>query len=114
MGLPLRPGFRERLVVSDCEILTNRFFKSFASCFRLIWPYPLSDIYEFDAASGLYFLSNTFQMHIRDIRMWTMCKEFFQDFPQLQDDMSVDTMETLAPAAPLTSVGVEQSSLSIF
>ncbi|OJJ88301.1 DUF3425 domain-containing protein, partial [Aspergillus glaucus CBS 516.65] len=107
------PGFRERLVVSDCEILTNRFFKGFASCFRLIWPYPISDIYEYDATSGLYLFSNTFQMHIRDIGMWTMCKEFFQNFPQLQDDMSVDTMEALVPAAPSTSVGVEPSFPSI-
>jgi hypothetical protein len=85
-----RPGLRERLVLSNCEILTDPFFKTFGTCFRLIWPYPISYAYEFDAAGGLYSFTQAFQMHIREIKMWTMCEEFFQSYPQLRDDISAD------------------------
>lgn len=86
-----RPGLRERLVLSNCEILTDEFFKSFGSCYRLVWPYPISHAYVIDAASGLYAFSQTFQTHVRDIKMWTMSDEFFQMYPQLRDDISPES-----------------------
>lgn len=92
-----RPGFRERLVVSNCETLTNRFFRFFASCFRLSWPYSISDAYEIDPPSGLYSFSNAFLAHIRDIRMWAMGKDFFQYFPELQDDMAAEAPTSAVP-----------------
>lgn len=85
-----RPGFRERLVVSNCEILTNRFFKLFASSFRLLWPFSISDAYEFDYSRGLYAFTNDFHSCIQDIRVWTMSKEFFQEFPELEDDITAE------------------------
>lgn len=87
----IRPGFRERLVVSNCEILTDRFFKLFASSFRLLWPFSISDAYEFDFLSGQYGFTNGFLSHIRDISVWTMSREFFQEFPELEDDMTVES-----------------------
>ncbi|KAH8695418.1 hypothetical protein BGW36DRAFT_382659 [Talaromyces proteolyticus] len=81
------PGFRERLVISNCEVLTDRFFKYFASCFRLFWPHSISDSYKMVSDSGLYSFSDAFRTHAQDISTWTMCKEFFLSFPELQEDM---------------------------
>lgn len=82
-----RPGFRERLVFSDCEILTDRFFKSFASCFRLSWPHSISSAYEIQPGSALYSFSSDFGQHVVDLSKWTMCKAFFSSFPALEEDM---------------------------
>ncbi|KAE8375164.1 hypothetical protein BDV26DRAFT_21368 [Aspergillus bertholletiae] len=84
------PGFRERLVVTNCEVLNDRFFKFFSSCFRLYWPYPISEAYTVDRVSRLYGLSEKFNKHIWDIGMWTMSKEFFDVFPELLEDMAVE------------------------
>lgn len=40
-------------------------------------------------------------MHIGDIKMWTMCEEFFQNYPQLRDDIPADSVESLPLVAPL-------------
>lgn len=96
----VRPGFRERLVISNCEILTDQFFKYFASCFRLCWPYSIGDAYRVDPVSKLYSFSDTFEKHVWDIRMWTMSREFFEIFPDLQDDMAPETPIVNAPLAP--------------
>lgn len=86
-----RPGFRERLVLSNCEVLSDRFFKYFASCFRLLWPYPICDAYRMDPTNNFYHFSDIFDKHVGEIRMWTMNKEFFDIFPELYDDIALET-----------------------
>jgi hypothetical protein len=87
-------------VISNCEILTDRFFKYFAYCFRLLWDYSISDTYEVDPASGMYSFSNVFIRHVEDIGRWTMCKEFFQSFPELQDDIALEVPTSAASLTP--------------
>ncbi|KAL2818567.1 hypothetical protein BJX63DRAFT_383417 [Aspergillus granulosus] len=77
-----RPGFRERLVLSDCEILTDRFFKCFASCFRLSWPHSISSAYVIQPGGELYSFSDE------------MCGAFFSLFPALEEDMLSGTIST--------------------
>ncbi|KAL2802331.1 hypothetical protein BJX63DRAFT_415301 [Aspergillus granulosus] len=77
-----RSGFRERLVLSDCEILTDRFFKCFASCFRLSWPHSISSAYIIQPGGKLYSFSNK------------MCGAFFLLFPALEEDMLSGTIST--------------------
>lgn len=84
----LRPGFRERLVFSNCEILTDRFFRYFASCFRLSWPHSISNAYQVDPGNALYSFSEAFSLHLADISKWKMSKTFFSLFPTLEEDMT--------------------------
>ncbi|KAL3442010.1 hypothetical protein BJX65DRAFT_321792 [Aspergillus insuetus] len=82
-----RPGFRERLVLSDCEMLTDRFFKCFVSCFRLSWPYSISSAYVIQPGTELYSFSEEFTKHVADLSTWSMCGAFFSQFPDLEEDM---------------------------
>lgn len=101
-----RPGFRERLVMSDCDILTDRFFRYFSSCFRLYWPYSVGDAYYIDPTTNLYSFSDTFDRHVRDIGMWTFNDDFFKVFPNLLDDMEREKPVKNTAAAP-TVVEIE-------
>ena len=76
--------------MSDCDILTDRFFRYFTSCFRLFWPYSVSDAYQVDQTTNMYLFSDTFDRHIRDISMWTFSEDFFKFFPHLVDDMELE------------------------
>ncbi|KAE8375821.1 hypothetical protein BDV26DRAFT_266907 [Aspergillus bertholletiae] len=89
------PGFRERLVFTNCDILTDRFFKHFASYFRLSWPHSIGNAYETDPATALYSFSDTFTLHLVDLSRWQMCQSFFALFPTLEEDM--------APESPTSS-----------
>ncbi|KAE8364912.1 hypothetical protein BDV27DRAFT_144882 [Aspergillus caelatus] len=100
------PGFRERLVFSNCDILTDRFFKYFASCFRLSWPHSISNAYEINPEDGLYSFSEAFSLHLVDLSKWKMCKAFFSIFPTLEEDMSSENLTspsffTLPPESSL-------------
>ncbi|KAL3484206.1 hypothetical protein BJX62DRAFT_230416 [Aspergillus germanicus] len=81
------PGLRERLVLSDCEILTDRFFKCFASSFRLSWSHSISSVYVNQPGSELYSFSDEFTKHVADLSTWRMCGTFFSLFPALEEDM---------------------------
>ncbi|KAE8143458.1 hypothetical protein BDV38DRAFT_277478 [Aspergillus pseudotamarii] len=105
------PGFRERLVFSNCDILTDRFFKYFASCFRLSWPYSISNAYEINPGNALYSFSEAFSLHLVDLSKWKMCKAFFSLFPALEEDMASENVPspssfTLPPDNPLPVLSI--------
>jgi hypothetical protein len=81
-------------VLSDCEILTDRFFKSFASCFRLSWPHSISSAYVIQPGNELYSFSDEFSSHVADLSTWSMCGAFFSLFPDLEEDMLSGNINT--------------------
>lgn len=82
-----RPGLRERLTISEDNILTNRFWYSFAHNFRFIWPHSPLQAVEVNPSTSCYQLSTDFQTCMQDIGRYRMKSQFFTQFPQLHEDI---------------------------
>lgn len=52
-----------------------------------MWPYDFRDTYMHNSETGRYHLSPLFEERIRDISAWTMCPDFFVQFPELYGDI---------------------------
>lgn len=81
------PGIRERFVFSQHQYCTNMFWDLFRGNFKIMWPYDFRDTYMHNSETGRYHLSPLFEERIRDISAWTMCPDFFVQFPELYGDI---------------------------
>lgn len=63
------------------------FWDLFRGNFKIMWPYDFRDTYMHNSETGRYHLSPLFEERIRDISAWTMCPDFFVQFPELYGDI---------------------------
>lgn len=53
----------------------------------ILWPYEFRDCYRRNLETGRISISNEFKTRIADLNAWTMCPDFFQQFPDLYVDI---------------------------
>lgn len=85
------PSFRERLLFSTSRYATNRFMEALRQNVKFLTSRPPDDVYEKNAVTGLYTYSVRFLREIMDIRCYVAAPAFFQVFPELSQDIPVDT-----------------------
>ncbi|EXJ87144.1 hypothetical protein A1O3_04102 [Capronia epimyces CBS 606.96] len=81
------PGIRERFVFNEHDYCGNDFWYGLCKSLRLLWPYEFRDCYTREVETGLYKVSRTFDQRITDIRSWAMGPDFFQQYPELYNDI---------------------------
>lgn len=105
------PGLRERAIFESDLIKQNHLWRSIISLFSFNWPYaqelavvqlppdgssPDSGptaismsraMLPTSAPNSRYIFSDAYNAQMWDIRMWNISLEFFEDFPQLFDDI---------------------------
>ena len=83
------PGLRASILNSPRKYQNNKFSDAFRENFKFIWPYDIADTYVKDPASQLYSTGLEFVKRQRDLRSWTMRKEFFDGFGELTSAISI-------------------------
>ena len=89
------PGLRDRLVFEhDKYTRTGDFSAAFVKYANFNWPYGEGDIFAINPNTGQWEVSKLFLEHVYEYRNWTMKKEFFRMFPEMEHDMNVFEGET--------------------
>jgi hypothetical protein len=109
LRLRLRPGLRERLVLSEKRILSDSFWHYFARCFCFHWPYDFTEAYNINLAGQVRF-SGAFLNYLQDIQNWRMDQRFFAAFPELYDD--IIPASTLPPQISLPEASIAADQLA--
>lgn len=81
------PAFRERLLFSPRQFATNKFMEALRRNVHFIWNYDYNDMFHKDATSGLYLYSDRYVKHIMDLRCYSVKSPFFDNFPELKNDI---------------------------
>jgi hypothetical protein len=76
------PGFRTYLC-EDPKRLTSKLGESYKMSMKFVWPHEISDLFVRDPSTHLYSLSPAFKQQQRDLRSWTMRKDFFINATEL-------------------------------
>ncbi|KEF61725.1 uncharacterized protein A1O9_03295 [Exophiala aquamarina CBS 119918] len=83
------PGLRARILNSPRKYQNNKFSEAFRQNFKFIWPFDIADAYVKNPANRLYSTGLEFVKRQRDLRSWTMRKEFFEGFEELTSAISI-------------------------
>lgn len=94
------PKLRERMMSSQTDMLTNKFWALFARNLRVAWQFEPFDIMAVSPRSSLYHLSNRFESGLLDMANWRMDINFFYDFPGLADDIPAANYMPLTQIQP--------------
>ncbi|KAI5370937.1 hypothetical protein Slin15195_G018100 [Septoria linicola] len=94
------PKLRERLMSSQTDMLTNKFWAMFARNIRVAWQFEPFDIVAFSPKSSFYQLTHNFEAGLLDMANWRMDVNFFYEFPGLADDVPPANYMPLAQIAP--------------
>ncbi|KAF4990277.1 hypothetical protein FGRMN_8585 [Fusarium graminum] len=81
------PGLRERLIFSQHNYCSNIFWHLLQSNLKILWQEGFQETFYHNAHSGKYQISPRFEQRIRDINAWTMSTDFFERFPELNEDI---------------------------
>ncbi|KAM0346277.1 hypothetical protein ACHAPU_005704 [Fusarium lateritium] len=81
------PGLRERLIFSQHHYCSNAFWHLLQSNLKILWQEGFRDTFYHNAHSGKYQISPGFEQRIRDLNAWTMSTDFFERFPELNEDI---------------------------
>ncbi|KAM5349425.1 hypothetical protein ACJ41O_005930 [Fusarium nematophilum] len=84
-----RPALRERFVFFQHQYCANLFWHLVLSNFRILWPFEFRDTYMQNADTGKFHLSPHFKQCIDELGSWTMEAGFFEQFPELYDDIAL-------------------------
>ncbi|WPH00891.1 Hypothetical protein R9X50_00372500 [Acrodontium crateriforme] len=81
------PKLRAHLILSENNVLTNRFWEQVVRNFRFAWnDHPLSSIH-FEPSTSTYRLSPIFESAIHNVQNWRMDLPFLNYFPHLANDI---------------------------
>ncbi|PPJ53646.1 hypothetical protein CBER1_00795 [Cercospora berteroae] len=94
------PKLRERMMSSQTDMLTNKFWALFARNLRVAWQFEPFDIMAVSPRSSLYQLSNRFESGLLDMANWRMDINFFYDFPGMADDIPAANYMPLTQIQP--------------
>ncbi|KAF2212175.1 hypothetical protein CERZMDRAFT_97459 [Cercospora zeae-maydis SCOH1-5] len=94
------PKLRERMMASQTDMLTNKFWALFARNLRVAWQFEPFDIMSTSPRSSLYHLTNRFEAGLLDMANWRMDINFFYDFPGLADDIPAANYMPLTQIQP--------------
>ncbi|KAL6412998.1 hypothetical protein AUP68_02493 [Ilyonectria robusta] len=83
------PALRERFIFFQHQYCGNLFWHLVLSNLRIVWPYDFRDTYMQNAETGKFHLSPHFKHCIGELGSWTMEAGFFEQFPELYDDIAV-------------------------
>ncbi|KAH7091917.1 hypothetical protein FB567DRAFT_435249 [Paraphoma chrysanthemicola] len=81
------PGVREQMVFSQHKYSTDGFSMSAFSHTRFSWPFAFRDAYVCNSATAKFQLSPHFRQAIQDLNSWDVTYEFFEQYPELRDDV---------------------------
>ncbi|EME49851.1 hypothetical protein DOTSEDRAFT_77028 [Dothistroma septosporum NZE10] len=81
------PRLRDRLVQSEKDRLTNRFWSIYIKNIRVTWRHEPFEIMTFDGDRQLYRLSPAYETALLDMNNWKMEMDFFRGIPQLAGDV---------------------------
>lgn len=81
------PALRERLMSTQVDILTNKFWALWVRNLKVAWQYEPMDVLTLSADSALYQLSGQFEGAILNMTNWRMDVNFFYEYPGLVDDI---------------------------
>ncbi|KAK5988242.1 hypothetical protein PT974_12383 [Cladobotryum mycophilum] len=83
------PGLRERFIFGQHRYCTNLFWTLFRDTIQVMWPHNFEDCYTTDYETGRFVMTDHFENRIRELQTWRMRQDFFNQFPELTDDMPV-------------------------
>ncbi|KAK5447908.1 hypothetical protein LTS15_009407 [Exophiala xenobiotica] len=84
------PGLRDRLVFEHKKYTaTGALSAAFVKNFNFYWPYSDRDIFGHNPATDRYEVSKVFLEYVYSFKNWTMRPGFFQQFPEMQDDIAM-------------------------
>lgn len=78
-----RPNLRERFMLSPVRYCADTFWHLFVKNLRILWPFEFRDSYAKNTETGQYLLRPQFEQCVDNMDSWTMCGEFFTEFPEL-------------------------------
>lgn len=81
------PGFRDKLLLSPLKFATNKFMTALQKYVDFTWDRDLHEIYVKDPMTDLYHLSDLAQARLKDVRCYTVSRDFFVEFPELRADI---------------------------
>ncbi|RDW79748.1 hypothetical protein BP6252_04386 [Coleophoma cylindrospora] len=106
------PALRKRIVFSQHRYCANTFWDLFRANFCVVWPYELRDCFTRDRQTGAYRISPAFDTQLQDIRTWSMGRQFFQEYPELYNDIPATNHipgHISDPLMPLCNPGHQQA-----
>jgi hypothetical protein len=74
---------REQLLLHPSKYIPNEFADKFSKNVRFLWSDPLESLATVDVATGMYEMSNSLKSRFSDISCWTLCFDFFAEYPEL-------------------------------
>ncbi|KAH6975132.1 hypothetical protein BKA56DRAFT_524444 [Ilyonectria sp. MPI-CAGE-AT-0026] len=81
------PGIRERFVFYQHSYCGNIFWHLFSQSLRLRWPYEFRDTYSMNTETGQFVMSDAFKKRIKDINVWAMKSQMFDQWPEFYCDI---------------------------
>ncbi|KXT02595.1 hypothetical protein AC578_10657 [Pseudocercospora eumusae] len=94
------PALRERLMSTQVDVLTNKFWALWTRNLKVAWQYEPMDALALSSDSSLYQLSNQFEGAILNMTNWRMDVNFFYGFPGLVDDIPAANYMPLRTLTP--------------
>jgi hypothetical protein len=81
----LWPGLRDHLIYEHTLYGCNtEFIRHLFEDIRFRWPYPDREIFDHDATTNIFTISEKFKQSAYDMKNWTMDAKFFQAFPEFR------------------------------
>lgn len=81
------PKLRERLMSSQTDMLTNKFWTFFARNMRVVGDFEPFEVVAYSPKSSMYQLTDRFEYGLMDMANWRMDINFFYEFPGLANDV---------------------------
>lgn len=79
---------RDRLVEKHRQYFaTPRFSVAYQRCFKFDWPFSFEDAFIYDDLTQTYEASPLFDRYYNELNSWVLEKSFFNDFPELAEDV---------------------------
>lgn len=94
------PRLRDRLIASEKDRLTNKFWALFVRNLRVTWRGEPFDIMVFSPDSRLYQLNPMYETSLLDMTNWRMDMDFFRGIPQLAGDVPPHNYMPLRTVSP--------------
>ncbi|CAK4033532.1 Hypothetical predicted protein [Lecanosticta acicola] len=94
------PRLRDRLIASEKDRLTNKFWAFFVRNLRVTWRGEPFDILTLSPDTQLYQLNPVYEASLLDMTNWRMDMDFFRGIPQLAGDVPPHNYMPLRTVAP--------------
>lgn len=94
------PRLRERMITSEQDRMTNRFWSYYIKNISFTWKAEPIDMVTYKPDTELYQFSSNFETAIVDISNWRMEMDFFRAIPQLAGDVPPHNYMPLRTLAP--------------